>query len=81
MVDRVIRDSLDYWAREYHVDGFRFNLVGVFRHLNVGAWAEYLNARYPDRTLLIYGEPYAARGVDIPNAVVEGAETRAISVL
>ena len=68
MVDRMIRDSLDYWAREYHVDGFRFDLLGVFRYLNVGGWAEYLNTRYPDRTMLIYGEPYAATGVDIPNA-------------
>jgi pullulanase len=68
MVDRMIGDSLDYWTREYHVDGFRFDLMGVFRYVNVGAWAAYLNARYPDRTLLIYGEPYAATGVDIPNA-------------
>jgi pullulanase len=68
MVDRMIRDSLDYWAGEYHVDGFRFDLMGVFRFVNVAAWGEYLNSRYPDRTMLIYGEPYAASGVDIPNA-------------
>ena len=60
MVSRMIRDSLEYWVREYHVDGFRFDLMGVFRYLNVGDWASYLNAKYPDRTLLIYGEPYAA---------------------
>ena len=68
MVDRMIHDSLDYWVSEYHVDGFRFDLMGVFRFANVGGWGEYLNSRYPDRTLLIYGEPYAATGVDIPNA-------------
>jgi pullulanase len=68
MVDRMIRDSLDYWVGEYHVDGFRFDLMGVFRYINVGAWAEYLNTQYPERTILIYGEPYAARAVDIPNA-------------
>ena len=60
MVSQMIRDSLDYWVREYHVDGFRFDLMGVFRTLNVGDWARYLNTKYPDRTLLIYGEPYAA---------------------
>jgi len=60
MVSRMIRDSLDYWIREYHVDGFRFDLMGIFRYLNVGDWAGYLNTKYPDRTLLIYGEPYAA---------------------
>jgi len=69
MVERMIRDSLDYWASEYHVDGFRFDLMGIFRYLNVGAWAEYLNTRYPDRTLLIYGEPYTGKGGDNSNAV------------
>ncbi len=59
MVSRMIRDSLEYWVREYHVDGFRFDLMGVFRYLNVGDWADYLNTKYPDRGLLIYGEPYA----------------------
>jgi hypothetical protein len=51
-------------VREYHVDGFRFDLIGVFRYLNVGDWAKYLNAKYPDRRLLIYGEPYASGRAD-----------------
>jgi pullulanase len=59
MVSRMIRDSLEYWVREYHVDGFRFDLMGVFRYLDVGDWANYLNTKYPDRGLLMYGEPYA----------------------
>lgn len=64
MVSRMIRDSLEYWVREYHVDGFRFDLMGVFRYVNVADWANYLNTKYPDRSLLTYGEPYAAAGVD-----------------
>jgi pullulanase len=56
---------LEYWVREYHVDGFRFDLMGVFRYANVGDWASYLNAKYPDRGLLIYGEPYAVGKVDL----------------
>jgi pullulanase len=68
MVSRMIRDSLQYWVDEYHVDGFRFDLMGVFRYLNVGDWAGYLNVKYPDRGLLIYGEPYAAQSADESNA-------------
>jgi pullulanase len=64
MVSRMIRDSMEYWVSEYHVDGFRFDLMGVFRYLNVGDWAGYLNTKYPGRGLLIYGEPYAAQGAD-----------------
>lgn len=29
MVARLIRDSLVYWAKEYKVDGFRFDLMGL----------------------------------------------------
>lgn len=68
MVSRMIRDSLEYWVQDYRIDGFRFDLLGIFRYLNVAAWAQYLNARFPDRKLLLYGEPYAATAVNIANA-------------
>ena len=29
MVRRMIVDSVLYWAREYHIDGFRFDLMGL----------------------------------------------------
>lgn len=29
MVDNYIMDSVMYWAREYHLDGFRFDLMGL----------------------------------------------------
>ena len=29
MVRQYIIDSLCYWVREYHIDGFRFDLMGV----------------------------------------------------
>jgi hypothetical protein len=76
MVSRMIRDSLEYWVREYHVDGFRFDLMGVFRYLNIGEWANYLNTKYPARGLLMYGEPYAAGGADESGAFSGGSPTR-----
>jgi pullulanase len=69
MVSRMIRDSLEYWVREYQVDGFRFDLMGVFRYLNVSDWANYLNAKYPQRGLLIYGEPYTGASGDESGAL------------
>jgi pullulanase/glycogen debranching enzyme len=30
VVRRLIRDSLDYWVRVMHVDGFRFDLASIF---------------------------------------------------
>ncbi|MCG3760906.1 PKD domain-containing protein, partial [Vibrio cincinnatiensis] len=58
MVSRMIRDSLEYWVSEYGIDGFRFDLVGIFDHQVYGDWGRYLNEKYPDRNLLIYGEPW-----------------------
>jgi pullulanase len=56
MVSRFIRDSLEFWVREYNVDGFRFDLMGIFHTDEVRKWGEYLNQKYPARNLLIYGE-------------------------
>ena len=58
MVARFIQDSLEYWVREYNIDGFRFDLMGVFDTDVVGEWGRHLNETFPNRNLLIYGEPW-----------------------
>ena len=60
MVWTMIRDSMDYWVNEYHVDGFRLDLVGAFSIQDFSDWGVYLNRVHPDANLLIYGEPWAA---------------------
>ena len=60
MVSRMIRDSLEYWVDEYNVDGFRFDLMGIYYEDEVKEWGQYLNKNYPNRNLLLYGEPWAA---------------------
>ena len=60
MVSRMVRDSLEYWVDEYNVDGFRFDLMGIFYEDAVKEWGQYLNQKYPNRNLLLYGEPWAA---------------------
>ncbi|MFE0460304.1 alpha-amylase family glycosyl hydrolase [Kitasatospora sp. NPDC058965] len=66
MVSRMIQDSLEHWVRDYDVDGFRFDLVGVHSYANVSAWADYLQTSYPDRDLMMYGEPWNG-GASDPN--------------
>jgi pullulanase len=58
MVGRMIRDSLEYWIRDYGVDGFRFDLAGIFDAKDVAAWSRHLHATFPGRKLLLYGEPW-----------------------
>ncbi|MGC3996413.1 MAG: carbohydrate binding domain-containing protein [Anaeromyxobacter sp.] len=66
MVARMIQDSLEQWVRNYNVDGFRFDLLGVFYATNAAAWGNHLNATFPTRNLLLYGEPWNGYATD-PN--------------
>lgn len=58
MVSQMVLDSLRYWVSIYHVDGFRFDLMGVFPYATVKSWATTLNSEYPERNLIFYGEPW-----------------------
>jgi pullulanase len=58
MVARMIQDSLEYWVTQYNIDGFRFDLLGVFPLTTVNQWGTYLTSTYPNRNLLLYGEPW-----------------------
>lgn len=62
MVARMIQDSLEQWVRDYNVDGFRFDLMGVHYYSNVSAWATDLGTDFPGRNLVVYGEPWSAAG-------------------
>ena len=61
MVSRMVRDSLEYWADVYNIDGFRFDLMAIFTRDALYDWGNYLNNTNPetiDRNLLMYGEPW-----------------------
>ncbi len=62
MVWNMIRDSLDYWISEYHIDGFRFDLVGAFSMKDYSDWGRYINKNYADRQIMVYGEPWTGSG-------------------
>lgn len=68
MVARMIRDSLEFWISEYNIDGFRFDLVGIFDYATVGDWGRYLNQTFPDRNIMIYGEPWNGFAKDTAEA-------------
>lgn len=63
MVSRMVRDSLEYWAEVYNIDGFRFDLMAIFTKNALYDWGNYLNntnAETKDRNLLMQGEPWQA---------------------
>ena len=54
MVRKFIVDSVCYWAEEYHIDGFRFDLVGLLDVETVNAIVSAVHQRHPD--VIFYGE-------------------------
>jgi pullulanase len=54
MVRKYIVDSLVYWMSEYHIDGFRFDLMGVLDLVTMQQISDKLHTIRPD--VLLYGE-------------------------
>ena len=54
MVSKYIVDSVLYWAEEYHIDGFRWDLVGLIDYDTINAAMEAVHAVNPD--IIFYGE-------------------------
>jgi pullulanase len=64
MVRKFIVDSVVYWATEYHIDGFRFDLMGIHDVETMNAIREALNMIDP--TILVYGEGWTAGDSPLP---------------
>ena len=54
MVSKYIVDSVKYWADEYHIDGFRFDLVGLIDVDTINATIEEVHKTHPN--VKFYGE-------------------------
>ncbi len=59
MVRKYIVDCVVYWAREYHIDGFRFDLMALLDIDTMNAIRAALDALPGGEDILIYGEPWA----------------------
>lgn len=64
MVRKMMVDSLVYWAREYHVDGFRFDLMGLHDLDTMTAIRQALDK--VDRSILLYGEGWTGGDSPLP---------------
>lgn len=64
MVRKFVLDSLRYWIREYHVDGFRFDLMALLGTETLRLAADDLRAN--DAGILLYGEPWTGGASGLP---------------
>lgn len=58
MMRKYIIDSVKYWAKEYNIDGFRFDLMGIHDIETMNEIRKELDKIDP--TIIVYGEPWAA---------------------
>ena len=64
MYRRFMVESVCYWAREYHIDGFRFDLMGIHDQETMRQIRAALDEIDP--TILTYGEGWAAMSPAYP---------------
>ena len=64
MMRKFMIESVVYWAKEYHVDGFRFDLMGIHDIETMNAIRAALDK--VDPTIVIYGEGWTASGSPLP---------------
>ncbi|MEZ5084239.1 MAG: type I pullulanase [Bacteroidales bacterium] len=64
MMRKFMLESVAYWAKEYHVDGFRFDLMGVHDISTMNEIAKTLKEINP--TIFVYGEGWSAGDSPLP---------------
>jgi pullulanase len=64
MFRKFMIESLLYWVNEYHIDGFRFDLMGIHDLKTMELIRDTLIKVKPD--ILLYGEGWTAGGSPLP---------------
>ena len=70
MCAKYILDSVLYWAEEYHMDGFRFDLMGLLDQELMESIRSALDDRFGPGQKLIYGEPWRAGDTAVSKPVL-----------
>ena len=65
MMRKFMLESVKYWINEYHIDGFRFDLMGVHDIETMNQIRQMVNNIDP--TIYIYGEGWSAGSCALPN--------------
>ncbi len=64
MMRKFIVESLKYWVTEYHIDGFRFDLMGIHDIETMNLISKELHQIKPD--ILLYGEGWTVGSSPLP---------------
>ena len=67
MMRKFMIESVAYWAKEYHVDGFRFDLMGIHDIETMNQISDTLHKIDP--TIFVYGEGWTAGASPLPESL------------
>jgi pullulanase len=67
MVRKFILESMKYWVQQYHIDGFRIDLMGVHDLMTMNIISRELHRIKPD--ILLYGEGWTAGASPLPDSL------------
>ncbi len=70
MYRRYMIDTVLFFATEYHIDGFRFDLMGVHDHETMNEIRMAVNSLPKGKNILVYGEPWSAKPVSFKEPLV-----------
>ncbi len=65
MMRKFMMESVKYWIEEYHIDGFRFDLMGIHDIETMNAIRKMVDKINPN--IFIYGEGWSAGPCALPN--------------
>jgi len=68
MVRKYIKDSVNYWATEFGIDGFRFDLMGLIDKQTMQELTKELKNEV-DPNILLYGEPWTGGSTSLPSSM------------
>ena len=64
MMRKYMKESVLYWLNDYHLDGFRFDLMGIHDIATMNEIRKAVTA--VDPSIIIYGEGWAAKAPQMP---------------
>ncbi len=67
MMRKFMLESVMYWVKEYHIDGFRFDLMAVHDIETMNLISDSLHAIKPG--ILLYGEGWTAGDCPLPDSL------------
>ena len=78
MMKKYIIDSLKHWMLDYHINGFRFDLMGCMSKSTMKDIYKELSAI--DKNVMVYGEPWTGGTAAVSDGAVQAVESESFGV-